>query len=162
MKRAAFIIVLLTSLRAAAEPPLVTITCDDPEGFLVVHGQNLLRGPGIHHEAETAERFGSKPTFILDPLRPKKLIVLWGSYIPPGVSRALVQALDLEGKVEEAEIVFHDERQITAIQLYEYGVNTYTLYPRIDYGIFTKSGHWVTEEQTASAWIYYGRCSFSE
>ena len=161
MKHIAFVAVLLASLAASAESTFVTINCDDPEGFLIDHGENPLRGPGIYHEAKTTERFGSKPTFILDSKRPNKLIVLWGSYIPPGVSQDLVRRLDLETKAGEAEIVFRNDRQITGIESYEQGVYTYSLYPKLNYGIFTTSAHWVIDEH-ATASINYGRCSFSE
>lgn len=161
MRYLMLIAAFLSGLVAPAQASLVTITCDDPEGFLIFHGENILRGPGIHHEAVTAERFGSKPTFILDSKRPDKMIVLWGSYIAEGLAEELIEALDLEAEANEALVVFRDEDQITAIEPYEQGVYTYSLYPKLNYGIYTKSGHWATEEH-AVAWIYYGTCSFPE
>ncbi len=161
MRRLILTTALLVGLAAPAWASLVTINCDDPEGFVLHHGENLLRGPGVHHEAGSVDRFGSKPTFILDSKRPNKLIVIWGSYIPEGVSEELVHALDREAKAVEADIVLRNDHQITAIEKSPQGVYTYSLYPNLNYGVITHSGYWATEEH-AWASIYFGECHFSE
>jgi hypothetical protein len=161
MMRIAVITMLLSFL---ASPTLgvvglITVFCDDPQGFILSHGPNDLDAGFDRNVTKHVERFGSKPTFVFDSSKPQELLVLWGSYIDPDLPAGLAEALDLEAKAERATIVFNTERQISAIQPYEGGVYLYTLYPKLGYGVFVWVSHWLTSGK-AKADMYYGNCRF--
>ncbi len=146
---------------ASAAAELITIHCSDPQGINLYHGPGDLTEKFEKNVTSHADRFGSKPTFVLDSKKPGELLVLWGTFIPPGVSEELIQKLDLRAKAEQASIVFRNRRQISAIQPYEGGVNLYTLYPELGYGVFTTHLHWQTSGKV-QAYLYYGECRFTQ
>ncbi len=146
---------------ASAATELITIHCSDPQGFNLYHGPDELTEKFDKNVTSHADRFGSKPTFVLDTKKPGELLVLWGSFVPPGVSEALIQKLDLKAKAERASVVFRNSRQISAIQPYEGGVYLYTLYPKLGYGVFTTHTYWATSGKVYAS-LYYGECSFTQ
>ena len=139
---------------------ILTVTCEDPEGFHVEYGENMLKGQGIYKDAWRAARFGSKPTFLIDSTRPDRMFVIWGSGVPREIPEVIIKKW-LPTKAEEFQIISQDEDQVTAIQVYPGGVAMYSLYPKLEYGVFTEHREWATEEEHAAAWIYYGRCTFA-
>lgn len=126
-----------------------TVDCDDPQGA-TFYGSKF----------ETAERFGSKPQFVLDRGDPIHLIVLWGSYIDPRLPEHAVDKLALRAKAMKASIVYRSEDQITATRSDEQGVYVYTLYPKLGVGVFSAHRHWTTGETAAH--MYYGHCKFTQ
>ncbi len=161
MKMLALLSCCLVILPASAAAELITIHCSDPQGFNLYHGPDELTEKFDKNVTSHADRFGSKPTFVLDTKKPGELLVLWGTFIPPGVSEELIQKLDLKAKAEQASIVFRNRRQISAIHPYKGGVNLYTLYPKLGYGVFTTHTHWQTSGKV-NAYLYYGECRFTQ
>lgn len=132
-----------------AEPRLVTIECNDPSG-IVYYSSKL----------DKAERFGSAPKFILDSSDPLHLVVLWGSYIDSRLPENYVDALELKAKAVKATIVYRSDDQITATRTDELGLYVYTLYPKLERGVFSAHRHWTTGETAAN--MYYGPCKFPQ
>jgi hypothetical protein len=136
-------------LQVGAASRLVTIGCGDPQG-VTFYGSKL----------DIAERFGSAPKFILDPSDPIHLIVLWGSYIDSRLPEHFVDELELRAKAVKATIVYRSEDQITATRTDGQGLYVYTLYPKLEVGVFSSHRHWTTGETAAH--MYYGHCKFLE
>ena len=153
-----FVVLVIVALPGLARSELVTVICDDPKGFELRHGPSYPELPDSDNEATMVDKFGSKPTFILDLSDPQYLTILWGSMIHPKLPEDFIDLLDLRAKAEKARIVYHNEHQITALNEYEGGVNLYTLYPKLGYGVFTS--HRNNTRGGASPYMYYGPCTF--
>jgi hypothetical protein len=103
----------------------ITVECDDPQGITLYGGKQ-----------DMAERFGSAPKFILDASDPKQMLVLWGSYVDSRLPEQFVDKLGLRPSAVKATIVFRDEDQITATRTDQQGLYIYTLYPKLEIGVF--------------------------
>lgn len=135
--------------QVGAQSRLVTVECGDPQG-VVFYNSKL----------DVAERFGSAPKFILDSSDSTHLIVLWGSYIDSRLPENMVGELGLRAKAVKATIVYRSEDQITATRTDELGLYAYTLYPKLEIGVFSAHRHWTTGETAAH--MYHGRCKFTQ
>lgn len=145
----AVLILCVVAPEASAASRSITVECDDPRGITLYSGKQ-----------EIAERFGSAPKFILDPSDPKQMIVLWGSYVDSRLPEEFVDKLKLRPSAVKATIVFRDEDQITATRTDQLGLYVYTLYPKLEVGIFSAHRHWTTGETAAN--MYHGECKFTQ
>jgi len=132
---------------AASRP--ITVECDDPQGVTLYSGKQ-----------DISERFGSAPKFILDASDPKQMIVLWGSHVDSRLPEQFVDKLGLRPSAVKATIVFRDEDQITAMRTDQQGLYVYTLYPKLEIGVFSAHRHWTTGETAAN--MYHGQCKFTQ
>lgn len=140
---------LATVSQADAESRVVTVECDDPQGVTFYRGKQ-----------DIVERFGSAPKFIFDSSDRMHLIVLWGSYIDSRYPENSVDELGLRAKALKATIVYRSEDQITATRTDELGLYVYTLYPKLEIGVFSAHRHWTTGETAAN--MYHGQCKFTQ
>jgi len=153
-----FVVVFLVAIPGLAWSELVTVNCDDPKGFKLTHGPNLPGEPPWNNLEQVAERFGSKPSFILDTEDPEHLLVLWGSYIAPELPPEAVEMFDLKAKAKKAMVVYRNDHQVTSIEKYQQGMYMYSLYPKLSYGVFSLHRNYTTG--AAAPWMYYGPCTF--
>jgi hypothetical protein len=133
--------------KASAASRLITVECEDPQGITF---------NGSKHDV--AERFGSAPKFILDASDPEQMIVLWGSYVDSRLPEQFVDELRLRPSAVKGTIMFRNEDQITATRTDQQGLYVYTLYPKLEIGVFSAHRHWTTGETAAN--MYHGRCKF--
>ena len=158
MSLLALVFVIMIATPGIAMSELITVNCDDPKGFTVTHGPNLPGNPPWDNEVSLRERFGSKPSFILDTDDPEQLLVLWGSYIHPRLRDKDIEMLDLRAKAKRAIVVYRNANQITAIEKYQGGVYMYSLHPKLEYGVFSLHRNYKTG--AAAPYLYYGACTF--
>lgn len=145
----AVLILCTVAPEASAASRPTTVECDDPQGVTLYGGKQ-----------DMAERFGSAPKFILDASDPKQMIVLWGSYVDSRLPEQSVDKLGLRPSAVKATIVFRDEDQITATRTDQQGLYVYTLYPKLEFGVFSAHRHWTTGETAAN--MYHGECKFTQ
>jgi hypothetical protein len=141
------LILCAVTSKASAASRLITVECEDPQGITVYGGK-----------PEIAERFGSAPKFILDTSDPMQMTVFWGSYVSPRLPEQFVDKFGLRPSAVKATIMFRNEDQITATRTDQQGLYVYTLYPKLEIGVFSAHRHWTTGETAAN--MYYGRCKF--
>jgi hypothetical protein len=137
-------IVLLTSPMAKAEP-LVTISCDKPNGFRIEYGTSpeerieasqknqpspppTLRGPN-------KDSYLGTPTFIIDSNK-TKMTVVWSELPEDLESRKRAKELDLPWlsptpPAAEASVVMFFPDQISAVQVEAFLIMTYSFFPKL-------------------------------
>jgi hypothetical protein len=137
---------IVLAIPIAAKANNIVAECDDPQG-VVFYSSKL----------ESTEKFGSKPRFFLDT-EDKALTVFWDSYVDPKLLGQAIDYFQLKSKGEQAMVIFQNQDQITAMRTDMQGVYLYTLYPKLELGVFSAHRHW-TSGETASN-MYYGKCKF--
>ena len=129
-------------LAKANAEPLLTISCENPDGFSIKYGTTIteriaadqkkqpeppptLRGP-------TKDGYSQKPTFIIDSDR-KKLTVIWAESPDDVEVRKLAKQFNIPAippaPSTEAIIVSFMSEQISAIEAEPWSVKTYSFFP---------------------------------
>lgn len=141
--------------------PLLTATCEAPQGPRVDYGQELLPDPGTFTSDSPRQLklgndsfSGVRPIFIVNDDR--SMTVLWGDHKPIGLPDGIIR----ENRAEHALIVSESEEQITAIQIGNSSIWLYSLYPRLGYGLYTRNSHHVIGHHLVGS-MMHSTCKFS-
>ena len=144
---------ILASQTAWAEPRL-TVTCEAPKGRRIDFGQGYLGTEKTKLE-ENADSFtDANPVFIIDDRTSDQLTVVWGD------SKGIPQGLQRPTKAEQHPIVHFSAGQITAVNNYGNGVWVYCLFPKLDFGVFTRQSNWAEGHHATGAFVY-AKCQFA-
>jgi hypothetical protein len=129
--------------RASAEP-LVTISCDKPNGFNISYGTTLKErlGARLNKQPEPPpalrgpeeDGYSGKPTFVIDANR-KDMTVIWAE-LPEDVElRKRAKELNIPQlpppPATQATIVFYIPDQISAIDAEPWSIMTYSFFPTL-------------------------------
>jgi hypothetical protein len=132
----------LTVAKAEAEP-LVTISCDKPEGFSIQYGVSFPESleaskknqaePPPSLKGPTKDGILGTPTFVIDSNR-EKMTVTWAE-LPEDVE-ARKQAKErnlptIPPSATNATVVLFFKEQISAIDAEPWAITTYSFFPRI-------------------------------
>jgi hypothetical protein len=141
----------------AKAEPLVTISCEKPEGSSTTYGVPLkerldalaqeqpepvnptLRGP-------TKNEYQGKPTFVIDSNR-KKITIVWSEMLPslPAADGVVVQFLP---------------EQISAIQVEPWSITTFSFFPKMG-TVFIGQQSMALDFHNAMQLSTFARCEFS-
>ena len=141
---------LLIAVLAEAEPVL-TVTCNPPQGTRFDYGTGLF-GTGMKVETNKDGYRGVTPVFVIDDAKPNKMLVIWGE------TKTLGPAA--ETRAAEAIIIYQTVDQIIAVESYEVGAWLYSLYPQLGIGYFSRHSHQYKGTVSVGV-IFYSLCKFS-
>jgi hypothetical protein len=138
-------IVLLTLPTAKAEP-LVTISCDKPNGFRIEYGttpeerfeasQKNQPSPPPTLSGPNKDSYLGTPTFIIDSNK-TKMTVVWAELPEDLELRKRAKELDLPllpptpPAAAEASVVMFFRDQISAVQVEAFLIMTYSFFPKL-------------------------------
>jgi len=139
------IVIIAITCSVAAQAfavPLVTITCDKPNGFNLSYGVSFTERLNTKNEQEpnpslkgpTKDGYAGKPTFVIDSDE-KKMTVIW-SELPEDVElRKKAKEMGLPQMpppaAADAMIVWFSKDQISAIQAEPWSITTYSFFPKM-------------------------------
>ena len=129
--------------RASAEP-LVTISCDKPNGVSIAYGAPLQERVEAREKNQpeppptltepTKNGYTALPTFFLDSNR-KKMTVIWTKPPEDAEARKVDKERDLltipPPPATEATVVLFTDDQISAIETDLWSIMTYSFFPKI-------------------------------
>ena len=145
MKLLCAVAVLLWASVAAIAEPLVTISCEKPDGFSLAYGVSFsdrlnassnnqpeptkpsLKGP-------VKDGYAGKPTFVID-LNKKKMTMIWGE-LPDDIQlRKRAKELGLPQlpppAAEDAIIVWFSKDQINGVLVEPWSITSYSFFPKM-------------------------------
>lgn len=137
----------------------VTVSCESPVGPRVDYGP----GPGSETDENVLEMSEDsftavEPLFILDTELRSEMKVIWGSTRPKGVSPDIIPPV----KAQNYPIVFWSHERIVAIDNGSSSVWVFSLYPQLEYGIFSRQKLGGILRATATGSIMHSKCKFSD
>ena len=129
--------------RASAEP-LVTISCDKPNGVSITYGTSLQERVEAREKNQpepppalkepTKNGYAALPTFFIDSNR-KKMTVIWTKPPEDAEARKVDKERDLltipPPPATEATVVLFTDDQISAIETDLWSIMTYSFFPKI-------------------------------
>lgn len=166
--------VLLWASVAAIADPLVTISCDKPEGSSIWYGISPFervsaaidkRPPPAEPKLQRNEKdaFAGKPTFIIDTNR-KKITIIWNE-LPEDVrlrenAKTLGLPMSPPRPATDGDIVQFLDEQISAIQLGMWSITTFSFFPKLETAFINQQAmHFGLENSAQTA--AFARCDFS-
>lgn len=157
--------------KANAEP-MLTISCDKPEGFNIEYGTTLMQRfeasqkkqpePQPALSGPNKDGYVGKPTFVIDSNR--NVTVIWAE-LPEDVElRKRAKELNLPQMppppAKEATIVWFSSEQISAIQVDASSVMTYSFFPTLGTA-FISQQYVELGSKTAIEMATFAHCEFS-
>jgi hypothetical protein len=132
---------------ALAAPPLLTMTCADPQGTETSYGPGLLEIRDLTVDTRPMTLSGTHLTFVLEADQPQRLRVTWE---PPPAARETATTLD-------AMVIATTDDQITAVPQRAEGVWMYSVFPKLGIGYVSAHNH-VPFGSTSRSLALYARC----
>ncbi len=147
-----FALLLVVVCRAAlAAPPLLTMTCVDPQGTETSYGPGLLEIRDLTVDTRPITLSGTQLTFVLAADQPQRLRVTWD---PPPVVPADPRE---PATTFDATVIAATDDQITAVQQRAQGVWMYSVFPKLGMGYVSAHNH-VPFGSTSRSLALYARC----
>jgi hypothetical protein len=129
--------------KAAAEP-LVTISCEKPNGINISYGASLQERveakeknqpePPPTLKEPTKDGYAALPTFIVDSNK-KKMTVIWSELREDAEARKVLKDLSLPmippPPATDATVVLFTDDQISAIETDLWSIMTYSFFPKL-------------------------------
>jgi hypothetical protein len=156
-------LVIAGAPRASAEP-LLTISCEKPDGFNIEYGTTLaesvaspsLRGP-------IKDGYPRKPTFVINSDK-KNVTVIWAESPDDVEARRLAKEFNLPQipprPATEAIIVSFMPEQISAIEVEPWSIMTYSFFPTLDTAFIGEQFFDVAQKNTRQI-AAFAHCEFS-
>jgi hypothetical protein len=136
------VVACAVALAKANAGPMLTISCDKPNGFNIAYGASFKERVEARREKQpepppslkgpTQDAYTGKPTFIIDS-NEKKMTIIW-TELPEDVElRKKAKELNIPQMPPppaiEANIVWFSKKQISAIEVGPWSIMTYSFYP---------------------------------
>lgn len=148
-----FLLAFCADMKAEARPVL-TATCEAPTGSRIDYGtEGLDDAAELKLTVGEDSITGSTPIFIVNDDN-RTMTVVWGGTKIPGVPLELSAP-----SAKEAKIVYRSDEQITAIEILPGGIWVYSLYPELEYGLFTRQTHWMLGKHLVGN-LFHSKCTF--
>jgi hypothetical protein len=169
----AIIILTCTATPNAQSEPLVTISCEKPNGFNIAYGASFTERVGADQKKQpepapslkgpTKDGYSGTPTFIIDS-NEKKMTAVWAE-LPEDVElRKKAKELNIARMppppASEATIVWFSKDQISAIEVEPWSVTTYSFYPRFGTAFIGQQGMDLGLKNTRQL-ATFAHCEFS-
>lgn len=130
------LVLLVVGCRAVlAAPPLLTMTCQDPQGTEMSYGPGLLELRDRTVDTRPMALPGTHLTVVIEADQPQQMrVTLDPPPVAPGVEREPATTFD-------ATIIATTDDQITAVQLRAEGVWMYSMFPKLGIGYVSSHNH---------------------
>ncbi len=147
------VLLLLGAFQApVAAKPLLTVTCDAPQGVDMSYGSGLLGLREGHVETSSVGYPDVHPAFLIDEDTPQRLLVTFGAQPARQEPPAPAQPF-------EASIIYTTDDQITAVAPRGEAVWMYSFFPKLGIGYFTTHNH-IPFGYTSRSVSTYALCHF--
>ena len=158
--------------KADAEP-LVTISCEKPNGISIKYGTSLLEHledsknnqpePPPSLKEPTKDGYLATPTFVIDSNR-KEMIVIWAELPEDAVLRKKSKELNLltipPPPATDATVVLFTDDQISAIEVDPWSIMTYSFFPMLGTAFIGQQAAELGTKNTAEL-ATFAHCQFS-
>jgi len=152
----ALVLLIVVVCRAAlAAPPLLTMTCEDPQGTETSYGPGLLEIRDLTVDTRPTVSPGTHLTFVIEADQPQRMHVTWDPLpAAPAAEREPARTFD-------ATVIATTDNQITAVQQRAEGVWMYSVFPKLGIGYFSAHNH-VPFGSTSRSLALYARCRMTK
>lgn len=140
---------------ACAAPPLLTMTCADPQGTATSYDPGLLGLRDLTVDIRPMASHGTHFTFVLEADQPQRLRVTWD---PPSVAPATERE---PATTFDATVIATTDNQITAVQQRAEGVWMYSVFPKLGMGYVSAHNH-VPFGSTSRSLTLYALCHVTQ
>jgi len=137
-------IVAFACVGSADAEPLVTISCDKPNGFSIAYGasffdrveasQKTQPEPAPALKGPTKDGYSGTPTFVIDSNR-QKMTIIWAELREDVELRKKAKELNIPQTppppATEATVVQLFDDQISAIEVEPWSIMTYSFFPKL-------------------------------
>jgi hypothetical protein len=162
------VLAIALSANAIADP-LVTISCEKPEGVSMAYGVSLadrMNAPGKVEpslKGPTKDEYRGKPTFVIDSDK-KNVLISWTEFPedPELQKQAKESGLPHLPPVPSARgsiVEFFDE-QISAVQAEPWSIMTFSFYPKLGIAFISQQAISLASKNTHQV-ASFTRCQFS-
>lgn len=143
---------LCAGVKAEAKPVL-TATCEPPTGPRIDYGDEKIGTRSEPKLKVQEDSFtGITPIFIVND--DETMTVVWGGTKVQGVPEEMSAPSAMEAK-----IIYRSDEQITALEIVSGGIWVYSLYPELEYGVFTRQVHWMLGKHLIGT-LFHSKCAF--
>jgi hypothetical protein len=135
-----------------AATPLLTVTCEAPQGVDMSYGSGLLGLQEDRVETASVAYPDLHPTFVVEDDKPQRLLVTFRAQSARQGSPEPEPAI-------EAAILYNTDDQITAVAPRGEAVWMYSLFPKLGMGYFVTHNH-IPFGYTSRSVATYAQCRF--
>jgi hypothetical protein len=149
------LLIVVVSRAALAAPPLLTMTCHDPQGTEMSYGPGLLEIRDRTVDTRPMVSPGTHLTVVIEADQPQRMRVTWEPPpAEPGAEREPATTFD-------ATVIATTDDQITAVQLRAGGVWMYSMFPKLGIGYVSSHNH-IPFGSTSRSLALYALCQMTK